>query len=105
MTDGFFEGLDFLTDPSLANDPYPYYDWLRQCPVLREPNRGVVMVSGYDEAWPDLTGGYKYLGLERMSYYVNKDAYRRAVRGATQSLKSDPDAAAPRRGTKKPVAS
>ena len=36
-----------------------------------------------DEPWPDLTGGYKYLGLERMSYYVNKDAYRRAVRAAT----------------------
>ena len=29
---------------------------------------------------PDLSGGYHYLGLERMSYYVNKDAYRRAVR-------------------------
>ena len=35
-----------------------------------------------DEPWPDLTGGYHYLGLERMSYYVNKDAYRRAVRAA-----------------------
>ena len=29
---------------------------------------------------PDLSGGYHYLGLERMSYYVNKDAYRAAVR-------------------------
>ena len=29
---------------------------------------------------PDLSGGYHYLGLERMSYYVNKDAYRSAVR-------------------------
>jgi len=35
---------------------------------------------------PDLTGGYHYLALERMSYYVNKDAYRRAVRSATKSL-------------------
>ncbi|MCQ2000691.1 flavin-containing monooxygenase [Arthrobacter zhaoxinii] len=25
---------------------------------------------------PDVTGGYRYLGLDRMSYYVNKDAYR-----------------------------
>ncbi|MFD4960636.1 flavin-containing monooxygenase [Microbacterium sp. NPDC058389] len=41
------------------------------------------------EPWPDLTGGYKYLGLERMSYYVNKDAYRRAVRTATQGLRTD----------------
>ncbi|WP_309102451.1 NAD(P)-binding domain-containing protein [Microbacterium sp.] len=29
--------------------------------------------------WPDLTGGYRYLGLARMAYYVNKDAYRAAV--------------------------
>lgn len=41
--------------------------------------------------WPDLTGGYKYLGLERMSYYVNKDAYRRAVRHATEELRRDED--------------
>ena len=39
-----------------------------------------------DRPWPDLTGGYRYLALERMSYYVNKDAYRRAVRAATRSL-------------------
>ncbi|HWS50342.1 MAG TPA: NAD(P)/FAD-dependent oxidoreductase [Microbacterium sp.] len=32
------------------------------------------------EPWPDLTGGYRYLGLARMAYYVNKDAYRAAVR-------------------------
>ncbi|MDO9435805.1 NAD(P)/FAD-dependent oxidoreductase [Hydrogenophaga sp.] len=31
---------------------------------------------------PDLSGGYKYLQLERMAYYVNKDAYRKAVRRA-----------------------
>lgn len=42
-----------------------------------------------EEPWPDLTGGYRYLGLERMSYYVNKDAYRRAVRQAAASLRSD----------------
>lgn len=30
-------------------------------------------------AWPDLTGGYRYLNLDRMAYYVNKDAYRGAV--------------------------
>jgi hypothetical protein len=35
---------------------------------------------------PDLSGGYKYLKLERMSYYVNKDAYRRAVREASAAL-------------------
>ncbi|MFK4836417.1 flavin-containing monooxygenase [Microbacterium sp. ZW T2_14] len=41
------------------------------------------------EPWPDLTGGYHYLGLERMSYYVNKDAYRGAVRAATRMLRTD----------------
>ncbi|NPC97908.1 NAD(P)/FAD-dependent oxidoreductase [Nocardioides sp. zg-DK7169] len=35
---------------------------------------------------PDLSGGYRYLGLERMSYYVNKDAYRRAVRAEIEAL-------------------
>lgn len=28
---------------------------------------------------PDLSGGYKYLKLGRMAYYVNKDAYRSAI--------------------------
>ena len=40
---------------------------------------------GRDGPRPDLTGGYHYLGLERMAYYVNKDAYRRAVRDARSS--------------------
>lgn len=35
---------------------------------------------------PDLSGGYRYLGLERMSYYVNKDAYRAAVRAEIERL-------------------
>ncbi|MGF2950496.1 flavin-containing monooxygenase [Microbacterium alcoholitolerans] len=38
--------------------------------------------------WPDTTGGYRYLGLDRMAYYVNKDAYRSAVRTATRSLEA-----------------
>ncbi|WP_309649889.1 NAD(P)-binding domain-containing protein [Nocardioides sp.] len=37
---------------------------------------------------PDLSGGYRYLGLERMSYYVNKDAYRSAVRAEIEGLTS-----------------
>ncbi len=52
-----------------------------------------------DEPWPDLTGGYRYLGLERMSYYVNKDAYRSAVKDATARLRRDP--ASPARGLSK----
>ncbi|KQR47502.1 monooxygenase [Microbacterium sp. Leaf161] len=38
------------------------------------------------EPWPDLTGGYRYLGLDRMAYYVNKDAYRGAVRREKHAL-------------------
>lgn len=38
------------------------------------------------QKWPDLTGGYKYLALERMSFYVNKDAYRRTVKKWIKAL-------------------
>lgn len=37
-------------------------------------------------AWPDLSGGYDYVRLDRMAYYVNKDVYRRTVRQATAQL-------------------
>ena len=37
--------------------------------------------------WPDVTGGYHYLGLDRMAYYVNKDAYRSAVRREQKELR------------------
>ncbi len=35
---------------------------------------------------PDMSGGYKYLKLERMAYYVHKDTYRAAVRNAAAAL-------------------
>jgi len=35
---------------------------------------------------PDLSGGFKYLQLERMAYYVHKDTYRNAVRAASAAL-------------------
>ena len=35
---------------------------------------------------PDLSGGYQYLKLERMAYYVHKDTYRAAVRAAAAAL-------------------
>ena len=38
--------------------------------------------------WPDVTGGYHYLGLDRMAYYVNKDAYRGAVRHERRVLET-----------------
>jgi cytochrome P450 len=46
-----FEDVDFFSDPSLTNDPVPYYEHLRsKGPVTRMPHRGVVAVTGYDEA-------------------------------------------------------
>jgi len=35
---------------------------------------------------PDLSGGYNYLKLARMAYYVNKDVYRSTVRRAAQAF-------------------
>ena len=35
---------------------------------------------------PDLTGGYRYLGVDRMAYYVNKTAYRDAVTGLVAAM-------------------
>ncbi|MET4578381.1 flavin-containing monooxygenase [Ottowia thiooxydans] len=37
---------------------------------------------------PDMSGGYSYLQLERMAYYVHKDTYRHAVRQAAETLSS-----------------
>ncbi len=48
---GEFDGIDFFKGNELIGDPYPYYEYLRgQCPVQREPNHDVLMVTGYDEA-------------------------------------------------------
>jgi hypothetical protein len=35
---------------------------------------------------PDMSGGYQYLKLERMAFYVHKDTYRNAVREAAGQL-------------------
>jgi cytochrome P450 family 150 subfamily A5 len=46
-----FDAIDFFTDQSLVADPYSYFDHLRErCPVQREKQRGVMMVTGYEEA-------------------------------------------------------
>jgi len=46
-----FSRADYFTDPSLVENPFEYYDYLRsQCPVHREPHHGVFAVTGYDEA-------------------------------------------------------
>ena len=46
-----YDAIDFFRGNELVDDPYPYFDWLRtQCPVRREPQQGVYMVTGYDES-------------------------------------------------------
>ena len=46
-----FDSIDSFGATELVAGPYPYFDYLRtQCPVLREPHHGVVMVTGYEEA-------------------------------------------------------
>jgi cytochrome P450 len=43
--------IDFFSDESLVEDPYPYFEYLRsECPVQPLPHHGVVAVTGYDEA-------------------------------------------------------
>jgi len=51
LTDIDIDGPDFFTDNALLADPYAYLAEMRgQCPVRRESHRGVVMVTGYEEA-------------------------------------------------------
>ena len=46
-----FDEVDFFTDSSIIDDPYPYYDWLRaRCPVQHYAPRNTALVTGYDEA-------------------------------------------------------
>lgn len=46
-----FDTVDYFTDQSLAPDPHPYFDHLRsKCPVVREPNYGVLAITSFDEA-------------------------------------------------------
>ena len=50
------------------------------------PARAAALEERVHGPRPDLSGGYHYLHLERMSYYVNKDAYRAAVRAEIKGL-------------------
>jgi cytochrome P450 len=43
--------IDFFKDSDVVANPFPLFDALRsESPVRREPTRGVMMVTGYDEA-------------------------------------------------------
>jgi cytochrome P450 len=46
-----YSEVDFFRAKDIWQDPYPYFNWLReQGPVWQEPHHGVVMVTGYEEA-------------------------------------------------------
>jgi cytochrome P450 len=46
-----YDSVDFFTDASLVEDPYPYFEHLRsKCPVQPIGTNDVVAVSGYEEA-------------------------------------------------------
>ena len=46
-----FEKANFITDRAIQDDPYPYFDWVReQGPVWREPHFGMYMITGHPEA-------------------------------------------------------
>jgi len=46
-----YDIVDYFTDPSLVEDPLPYFEHLRALgPVTRLPHHGVVAVTGYEEA-------------------------------------------------------
>jgi cytochrome P450 family 150 subfamily A5 len=51
MESSEFDRIDFFRETSLYQDPYQYYEYLRQHgPVWREPHHGVVMITGFAEA-------------------------------------------------------
>jgi hypothetical protein len=60
-----FETLDFLTDASILDDPSPYYEYLRECPVRHVRPHSVVAVTGYDEA-VDWKPSFLLRGLEAL---------------------------------------
>ncbi len=46
-----FDAVDFFTDESLLEDPYPFFEHLRgKCPITSTSDWGVLAVTGWDEA-------------------------------------------------------
>ncbi|XGU20331.1 hypothetical protein ACETU7_05445 [Rhodococcus sp. 3Y1] len=48
--------------------------------TYRSPRRGAGILGGGGRSSSRSVRGYKYLKLGRMAYYVNKDAYRSAIK-------------------------
>jgi cytochrome P450 len=47
-----FASVNFYLDETLVEDPYPYYEWIReQSPVWPAPYENVAVVTGYDDIW------------------------------------------------------
>jgi cytochrome P450 len=46
-----FRTARFFKDRAIQDDPYPYFDWVReQSPVWQEPRYGVFLITGHPEA-------------------------------------------------------
>src|ERR1700683_2617506 len=46
-----FEDANFFTDRPIQDDPYDYFDWVRQQgPVWQESRYGLFMITGHPEA-------------------------------------------------------
>lgn len=51
MTATDLSGVNFFRDRDVQDDPYAYFDWVReQGPVWQEPRYGVFMITGHPEA-------------------------------------------------------
>ncbi len=51
MSEADFDSIDYFRTDALTDDPYPYWDHLRErCPVAKESHHDVYMVTGYGEA-------------------------------------------------------
>jgi cytochrome P450 len=63
-----FDEIDFFRARPLYQNPYPYYEYLRaHGPVAREPHRGVVMITGYEEAMAVLTDTVRFSNCNTVS--------------------------------------
>jgi cytochrome P450 family 150 subfamily A5 len=46
-----FETASFFSDTAIQDDPYPYFDWMReQSPVFQEGAHGMFVITGHPEA-------------------------------------------------------
>ena len=71
MTD--FGTVNFFKDRAVQDDPYPYYEWLReQGPVWQEPKYGIYLVSGYVLSHPEEVETY-LRGRQRLADDVRRE--------------------------------